>query len=112
MLLFLSDSFGIETTKINMLIYSNSFLKNHTQLQTKMGKIYSHFHAKTVQNPYEGYPLPHPGPSVHRFVSLTLTLKKKTYKYFLCTYKTIPFIIKHKGHKKKRKLPQIKSCDC
>ena len=37
--LFLSYSFGIET--VNMFIHSRSSLKNHTQFQTKMGKVYT-----------------------------------------------------------------------
>ena len=36
--LFLSYSFGIET--INTFIHSHSSLENHTQFQTKMGKVY------------------------------------------------------------------------
>ena len=48
--LFLSYSFGIET--INTFIHSRSSLENHTRFQTKMGKVYTHFQAKTAQKPY------------------------------------------------------------
>ena len=44
------SSFGIET--INTLIHSRSSLENHTLFQTKMGKAYTPFQTKTVQNPY------------------------------------------------------------
>ena len=43
--LLLSYSFGIET--INMFIHSRSTLENHTPFQTKMGKVYTCFQAKT-----------------------------------------------------------------
>ena len=43
--LLLSYSFGIET--INTFIHSHSTLENHTQFQTKMGKVYTCFQTKT-----------------------------------------------------------------
>ena len=47
---FLSYSFGIETIKT--FIQSGSFLKNHTRLQTKMGKAYLPvFRPKRHKNP-------------------------------------------------------------
>ena len=46
-LLFLSHSFGIETT--NALIYSRSSLESHTRFQTTMDKVYTRFHNKTAQ---------------------------------------------------------------
>ena len=48
--LFLSYSFGIKT--INTFIHSCSSLENHTQFQTKMGKLNNCFQTKTVQKPY------------------------------------------------------------
>ena len=48
--LFLSYSFGIET--VNTFIHSRSSLKNHTQFQTKMGKVCTRFQTKRVQKPY------------------------------------------------------------
>ena len=48
--LFLSYSFGIETT--NTFINSRSSLENHTRFQTKMGKVYTRFKTKTAQKPY------------------------------------------------------------
>ena len=45
-LLFLSDSFGIETT--NTFIHSCSFLETQTLFQTKMGKIYTRFQTETA----------------------------------------------------------------
>ena len=50
LLLFLSDSFGIEMT--NTLIHSCSFLENHHQFQNKMGKIYTLFQTEKEQKPY------------------------------------------------------------
>ena len=49
--LFLSYSFRIET--INTFIHSDRVvsLENHTQFQTKMGKIFTCFPAKTRKNP-------------------------------------------------------------
>ena len=32
-----------------MFIHSHSVLKNHTQFQTKMGKIYTNFQTETMQ---------------------------------------------------------------
>ena len=57
----------IETT--NKLIHNRSSFVNHTRFPTKMGKIYTRFQTKTVQNPhpfggtyvsgsYKGVPLP------------------------------------------------------
>ena len=34
---------------INTLVHSRSFLENHIQFQTKMGKVYTHFKTKTAQ---------------------------------------------------------------
>ena len=48
MLLFRSDSRGIET---NAFIHSCSLLETHTLFQTKMGKIYTRFQTATAQNP-------------------------------------------------------------
>ena len=48
--LFLSYSLGIET--INTFIHSRSSPENHTRLQTKMGKVYTHFQTKTAQTPH------------------------------------------------------------
>ena len=42
-------SFGIET--MNKFTHSRSSLENHTQFQTKMGKVYTRFQTKTSQNP-------------------------------------------------------------
>ena len=36
---------------MNTFIHSRSFLENHTRLQTKMGKVYTRFQAKTAQKP-------------------------------------------------------------
>ena len=47
---FLSYSFGIET--INTFKHSRSSLENHTQFQTKMGKVPGRFQTKTAQKPY------------------------------------------------------------
>ena len=44
---FFSYSYGIEMTIT--LIHSHSSLENHTPFQTKLGKIYTLFQAKTVQ---------------------------------------------------------------
>ena len=49
-MLFLSHSFGIETT--NTLIYSRSSLENHTRFQTTMDKVYTHFQTETAQKAY------------------------------------------------------------
>ena len=49
-MLFLSHSFGIETT--NTLIYSRSSLENHTRFQTKMDKVYTRFQTETAQKAY------------------------------------------------------------
>ena len=49
-MLFLSYSFGIETT--NTLIYSLSSLESHTRFQTTMDKVYTRFHNKTAQKAY------------------------------------------------------------
>ena len=46
----LSYSFGIET--INTFIHSRCSLENHTQFQTKTGKVYTRFQTKTAQKPY------------------------------------------------------------
>ena len=46
-MLFLSYSFGIETT--NTLIYSRSSLESHTRFQTTIDKVYTRFHNKTAQ---------------------------------------------------------------
>ena len=46
---FLSYSFGIET--INTFKHSRSSLENHTQFQTKMGKVPGRFQTKTAQKP-------------------------------------------------------------
>ena len=35
-----------------MFIHSRSSLENHTQFQTKMGKVYTRFQNKTAQKPY------------------------------------------------------------
>ena len=48
--LFRSYSFGIET--INAFIHSRSSFENHTQFQTKMGKVYNPFQTKKAQKPY------------------------------------------------------------
>ena len=48
--LFPSHSFGIET--ITTFIRSRSSLENHTQFQTKMGKVYTCFQTKKAQKPY------------------------------------------------------------
>ena len=45
-----SYSIGIETT--NTFIHSRSLLENHTQFQTKMGKVYIRFRPETGQKPY------------------------------------------------------------
>ena len=37
---------------MNTFIQSRSFLETHTQFQTKMGKVYTHFQTKTAQKPY------------------------------------------------------------
>ena len=42
-------SFGIET--MNKFTHSRSSLENHTQFQTKMGKVYTRFQTKTAQKP-------------------------------------------------------------
>ena len=47
---FLSFLFGIET--INTFMDSRSSLKNHTQFQTKMGKVDTRSQTKTAQKPY------------------------------------------------------------
>ena len=47
MLLFLSYSFGIETTYTFM-----HSLENHTRIQTRVGKVYTSFQTKTAQKPY------------------------------------------------------------
>ena len=47
--LFLSYSFGIETIKT--FIHSRSSLENHTQFQSKMGKIYTLFVPKRRKYP-------------------------------------------------------------
>ena len=52
--LFLSYSFGIEM--INTSIHSHSSLENHTQFQTKMGKVYTFFQTKTAKKPYPAAP--------------------------------------------------------
>ena len=44
--IFLSFTFGIETT--NVFIHSRSSL--HTRFQTKMGKVYTRFETQTAQN--------------------------------------------------------------
>ena len=54
--LLLSYSFGIET--INTFIRSHSALENHTQLQTKMGKVYTCFQTKT-----------RPGGAAHTYIA-------------------------------------------
>ena len=47
-------SFGIEM--IDTFINSRSSLKNHTQFQTKMGKVYTCFQTlKTAQKPYAAF---------------------------------------------------------
>ena len=46
--LFLTYSFGIETIKT--FIQSRSSLKNHTQFQTKMGKVYKSFSLSRNKN--------------------------------------------------------------
>ena len=46
--LFLSYSFGIETN--NAFIHSSSSLESHSRFQTKMGKVYTSFQTRTVQN--------------------------------------------------------------
>ena len=43
-LLFRSNSFGIET--INTFIRSRSSLENHTRFQTRMGEVYTHFQTR------------------------------------------------------------------
>ena len=48
MLLFRSDSRGIET---NTFIHSCSLLETQTLFQTKMGKFYTRFQTKTAQKP-------------------------------------------------------------
>ena len=48
-LLFLSYSFGIETT--NLFIHSRDFLKNHTRFQTKCEKCIPVFRLKRRKNP-------------------------------------------------------------
>ena len=48
--LFLSYSFGIK--RIHAFIHSSGSLKNHTRLQTKMGKVYTYFQTITAQKPY------------------------------------------------------------
>ena len=50
MFLFLSHSFGIETT--NTFIRGWDSLENHTRLQTKMGKVYTRLQTKRAQKPY------------------------------------------------------------
>ena len=47
---FLFYLFGVET--INTFIHSHSSIENHTRFQTKMGKVYTLFQAKTAQKPY------------------------------------------------------------
>ena len=37
---------------MNTFIQSRSSLETHTQFQTKMGKVYTHFQTKTAQKPY------------------------------------------------------------
>ena len=37
---------------INTIIHSRSSLENHTQLQTKMGKVYTRFQNKTAHKPH------------------------------------------------------------
>ena len=49
-MLFLSYSFGIETT--NTLIYSRSSLESHTRFQTTMDKVYTRFQTETAQKAY------------------------------------------------------------
>ena len=46
--LFLSYSFGIETN--NAFIHSSSSLESPSRFQTKMGKVYTSFQTRTVQN--------------------------------------------------------------
>ena len=46
--LFLSYSFGIETN--NAFIHSSSSLESHSRFQTKMGKVYTSFQTRMVQN--------------------------------------------------------------
>ena len=49
-ILLLSYSFGIET--IETFVKPRTPLKNHTQFQTKMGKVHTRFQIKTAQKPY------------------------------------------------------------
>ena len=49
MLLFRSDSRGIET---NTFIHSCSLLETHTLFQTNVGKIYTRFQTATAKKPY------------------------------------------------------------
>ena len=44
--------FSFGTEMITMFIHSRSSLENHTQFQTKMGKVYTRFQNKTAQKPY------------------------------------------------------------
>ena len=46
-MLFLSYSFGIETT--NTFIHSRSSLESHTRFQTTIDKVYTHFQTETAQ---------------------------------------------------------------
>ena len=48
MFLLLSYSFGIETN--NAFIHSGSSLESHSRFQTKIGKVYTSFQTRTVQN--------------------------------------------------------------
>ena len=54
--LFLSYAFGNET--INTFLHFRSSLKNHTQFQTKMDKVYTRFQTKKTQKPNPGLHCP------------------------------------------------------
>ena len=49
-IIFLSFSSGIETTKT--FIHSRSSFENHTRFRTKMGKVCTRFQTKKAQKPY------------------------------------------------------------